>query len=132
MEFFRIIKSKTLDKSIQDELSIANLEIISNEIFIIGEQSMTEAEIGGVWGEFTLTRSVIKGGIRFALVECPNALTWTITTGIPPDPDLIVIHLTINRQKQSESFVQEIEAFLDDQTACLTEYFNRDLLSSAL
>ena len=123
MEFFRIIKVKTQDKRIQNELTIKNLEFISNEIFVIGDQNKAEANIGGIWGEFTLTRNLIRGGLRFALVECPNALTWTITTGIHPDPDAIVIHLTINRQQQNEVFIEEIEAFLDDQSMCLQDYF---------
>ena len=123
MEFFRTIKIKTQDKNIQEELTIENLELISNEIFVIGDQNNTEANIGGVWGEFTLTRSVIKGGLRFALVECPNALAWTITTGLDPDPELIIIHLTINRKQQKESFIEEINAFLDDHSNCLQEHF---------
>ena len=123
MEFFRKIKLKIQSKTIQDMLTIANLEFISTEIFVIGNQNKTEAEIGGIWGEFTLTRAIIRGGLRFALVECPNALTWTITTGINPNPDVIVIHLTINRQEQKESFIEEIEEFLDDQCICLQKYF---------
>jgi len=123
MEFFRIIKVMTQDKIIQDELTIENLELISNEIFVIGDQNETEANIGGLWGEFTLTRALIRGGLRFALVECPNALTWTVTTGIDPDPDVIVIHLTINRHQQKESFIEEIEEFLNDQSICLQQYF---------
>lgn len=125
MEFFRIIKLKTQDKTIQDELTIENLEFISSEIFVIGDQNNTDADIGGIWGEFTLTRALINGGVRFALIECPNALTWTITTGFPPDPDAIVIHLTINRQQQKESFIEEIEEFLNDQKSCLKNYFNK-------
>ena len=125
MEFFRIIKLKTQDKTIQDKLTIDNLEFISNQIFIIGDQNNTRADIGGIWGEFTLTRTLINGGLRFALVECPNALAWTITTGIQPDPDAIVIHLTINRQQQKESFIEEIKEFLNDQSICLQDYFNR-------
>ena len=123
MEYFRFIKIKTQDTIIQNKLTIANLELMSNEIFVIGDQNKTEANIGGVWGEFTLTRTLIRGGLRFALVECPNALTWTITTGINPDPDVIVVHLTINRQQQKESFIEEIEEFLDDHSNCLQQYF---------
>ena len=126
MEFFRIIKIKIQEKTIQDELTIDNLELISNEIFVIGDQNKTEANIGGIWGEFTLTRMLIRGGLRFALLECPNALTWTITTGIQPDPDVIVIHSTINRQQQEDSFIEEIEEFLDDQSICLQQYFKRN------
>jgi hypothetical protein len=124
MEFFRFIKIKAQDETIQNDLTIENLEFISHEIFIIGEHNKTMAHIGGIWGEFTLTRTLIKGGIRFALIECPNALTWSITTGLDPDPELIVIHLTINRQEQKPSFIEEIEAFLDDQSICLQQYFN--------
>ena len=127
MEFFRIIKVKIQDKIIQDKLTIANLESISNELFVIGNQNTTEAEIGSVWGEFTLIRSLIRGGMRFALVECPNALAWTITTGINPDPDVIVIHLTINRKEQTADFIQEIEAFLDDQCSCLEQYLKEKI-----
>jgi len=123
MEFFRFIKIKTQEKTIQNELTIENLELISNEIFIIGDKNKTKANVGGIWGEFTLTRTLIRGGLRFALVECPNALTWTITTGLHPDPEIIVIHLTINRQQQKESFIKEIDGFLDDQSACLKQYF---------
>ena len=126
MEFFRIIEVSTQDKNIQDELTIENLELLTNEIFIIGDQNKTEANIGGIWGEFTLTRTLINGGLRFALTECPNALTWTITTGFHPNPEAIIIHLTINRQQQKESFIEEIEGFLDDQSICLQQYFKGD------
>lgn len=123
MEFFRFIKIKTQEETIQDKLTIENLELISNEIFIIGDQNKTKATIGGIWGEFTLTRTLIKGGLRFALIECPNALAWTITTELHPNPEVIVIHLTINRKQQKESFIEEIKEFLDDQSVCLQQYF---------
>ena len=54
MEFFRIINLKTQDKSIQEKLTIANLESISNELFVIGNQTTTEAQIGGIWEECVL------------------------------------------------------------------------------
>lgn len=127
MEFFRIVKVKTQDKNIQEELTNDKLESISNNIFIIGEQNENEAQIGGIWGEFTLIRSKIRGGLRFALAECPNALAWTITTGFDPAPKNIVIHLTINRLEIKESFIEEIDEFLDDHSTCLEEYFNQNI-----
>ncbi|WP_347921912.1 hypothetical protein [Pontimicrobium sp. SW4] len=123
MEFFRIIKQKTQDKDIQELLTLENLELMSNEIIIISIQNKIEASIGSIWGEFTLTRNEIRGGLRFALLECPNALTWTITTGLQPEPESIVIHLTINRQEQKEIFIEEINEFLDDQSNCLKQIF---------
>ncbi len=124
MEFFRILKVKTNESDIQFKLTLENLNSISNEIFVIGNQNKKEAEIGGIWGEFTLTRSEIKGGLRFALLECPNALAWTITTGYPPDPNSIIIHLTINRQEKESSFIEEVGEFLDDHIDCLNKVFS--------
>ena len=125
MEFFRIIKQKTQDKDIQELLTLENLELMSNEIIIISIQNKIEASIGSIWGEFTLTRSEIRGGLRFTLLECPNALTWTITTGLQPEPESIVIHLTINRQEQKETFIEEINEFLDNQSNCLKQIFEK-------
>jgi hypothetical protein len=123
MEFFRIIKIKTQEITIQKMLTLKNLDSISNDIFVIGDQNKKEALIGGLFGEFTLTRNEIKGGLRFALMECPNALTWTITTGFPPNPESIIIHLTINRQQKEPAFIEDIEEFLDDHSNCLTQFF---------
>lgn len=59
--------------------------------------------IGGMWGEFTLRRDHIMGGARFSMLDCPNALAWTFTTGYPPDRDKLVVHLTINREINAAS-----------------------------
>ena len=123
MEFFRTIKRKTDEVNIQSSLTLKHLDRLSNEIFIIGDQNEKGADIGGIWGEFTLSRSKINGGLRFALTECPNALVWTITTGYPPCHESIVIHLTINRTQKSSEFIEEIEEFLDDQCTCLEQLF---------
>lgn len=123
MEFFRIVQVHTDEQTIQEKLSLDNLELMSNELFIIGDQTSSKANIGGLWGEFTLTRSEIRGGVRFALLECPNALAWTITTGFDPAPESIVIHLTINRQEKEDGFLEEVHEFLDDHASCLLEFF---------
>lgn len=124
MEFFRIIKAKAQESDIQKALTLSNLDSISNEIFVIGDQTRDKASIGGIWGEFTLTRVEISGGLRFALLECPNALSWTVTTGFPPDPNSIVIHLTINRQQQKATFIEEVDEFLDDHKDCLLKIYS--------
>ncbi|UCE93670.1 MAG: hypothetical protein JSV73_12875 [Flavobacteriaceae bacterium] len=125
MEFFRIIKSSTSEESLQNQIKLSNLEEFSTEIFNLEDPGENEASIGGIWGEFTLRRSLINGGIRFELVECPNALCWTITTGCPPAPDSVIIHLTINRLEKNEEFVLEIETFLDDMSKKLKELIAR-------
>jgi len=123
MEFFRIVPVNTNEQTIQEQVTIDHLDAMTSELFVIGEQNKTEADIGGIWGEFTLTRAQIRGGIRFALAECPNALAWTITTGFEPEPSAIVVHLTINRKQKAASFLEEIEDFLDDHSHCLKQFF---------
>ena len=126
MEYFRIVKVKTTEQHIQKYATLSNLEDISTLMFNLEEPSEKEANIGGIWGEFTLSRSKIKGGLRFALLECPNALCWTITTGFPPDRESIIIHLTINRQRKKQIFIDEIIEFLDDHCDCLISFFQND------
>ena len=126
MEYFRIIKIKTTEEHIQISLGLNNLNEISSVIFNLDVPSETKSNIGGIWGEFTLSRSEINGGIRFALLECPNALCWTITTGFPPEPESLVIHLTINRPHTSQDFIEEIEEFLDDHCVHLKAFLSLD------
>ena len=61
---------------------------------------------------FFVERQLIKGGVRFSLPECPNALAWTITTGFEPAPDKVIIHCTINRLEHDEDFIESIELFV--------------------
>ena len=122
MEFFKIVAVNSSEKELRDKLQLKYLERFSNEFFSLDEAQESTVAIGGIWGEFTLSRSLIKGGLRFALDECPNALCWTVTAGYPPARDAVVIHLTINRQQKQEEFLEEIEEFLSDHLTCLEEY----------
>ena len=45
-----------------------------------------------LWGEFNISYDKINGGVRFALLDCPNALSWTITAGFPPEKYKIILH----------------------------------------
>lgn len=124
MEFFRTINSKTDENSIKNMLGFEHLELMSSQLFLLQPKSDYLAEIGSFWGEFTLTRQEIKGGLRFSLLECPNALAWTITTGYEPAPESIVVHLTINRTEKDDEFLEEIKDFLDDHASLLEQVFN--------
>ena len=122
MEFFRTLAFKADEDLLHCCLTNSNLDQFSNLIFPIGETSDGSVEIGGLWGEFTLMRSEIRGGVRFALKECPNALAWTVTAGFPPAPNGVTIHLTINRKRKNGALIQEINEFLDDHHQSLQEF----------
>ena len=113
MEYFSIIKQNTTEQEIQRQMILNNLGEISTDIFCLDEPNEHTANIGGIWGEFTLVRTELKGGVRFVLAECPNALCWTITAGYEPAPEAIVIHMTINRQEIKDEFNEELTEFLE-------------------
>lgn len=123
MEFFRIAEVCTNEQEIQDRLKLQDLESFCESVFPLngGTEVCT---IGGMWGEFTLRRDEIMGGVRFSMLNCPNALAWTITTGYPPEREKVLIHLTINRTRKQDEFIREIHHFLDD----LAEGLRRKLL----
>ena len=123
MEYFKIVDVSTSEKEIQQKLSLANLENFCESIFAQnkGEELCS---IGGMWGDFTLRRDQIMGGVRFSMLDCPNALAWTVTTGYPPAREKVVVHLTINRERKQEEFVEEINLFLEDLQEGLQSYLS--------
>lgn len=123
MEFFKITDVSTSEEQIQKKLVLRELEKFCESIFPL-DDGETICKIGGIWGEFTLRRDPIMGGVRFAMLDCPNALAWTITTGYPPARDKVVIHLTINRERKQDEFIDEIKEFLSDLDSGLKSFFS--------
>ena len=124
MEFFRKIDVSTDQQGIINTGQFKNLDRLSSQLFLLETLNEHQAAIGSLWGEFTLTRQEIKGGLRFSLLECPNALTWTITTGYEPAPDSVMVHLTINRTEKDQEFLEEIKDFVDDHGKHLKQAFD--------
>lgn len=123
MEFFRIINVNTTEEVLQKTFEMTNLASLSTQLLLLEVINDEKAEIGSFWGEFTLCRTIIKGGLRFALSECPNALTWTITTGYEPSPGSVILHLTINRTQKEDEFIEELNEFMDNQVQKIKESF---------
>ena len=124
MEFFTIIEIKTSEEEIKKRITFDNLEDLCTSFFILELADQPHIKkIGGVWGDFSLQRDEIKGGVRFSLLDCPNALAYTLTTGYPPDREKIVMHLTINRMQKAREFMDELNEFMDDWKTGLEENF---------
>jgi hypothetical protein len=123
MEFFRIVNISSSEKDLQDHLVLPALEKFCESIFPLSEGTDV-CLIGGMWGEFTLRLDRIMGGVRFSMLDCPNALAWTVTTGYPPSREKVIVHLTINRERKQEEFVEEINHFLSDLESGLISYLS--------
>lgn len=123
MEFFKIIYINTTEQEIQEKINLSTLNAFLSDMFVLEKTSDYSAHIGSNWGEFTLKYDKINGGVRFYLVECPNAFTWTITTGYPQEMGKIVIHLTINRKEKEQKFIDEINDFIIDWKTGIVKNF---------
>jgi hypothetical protein len=124
MEFFKIIDIETTQEWIHKNITVDNLEKITETNFVI-EKKDKDALIGTLWGEFELSYDKINGGVRFALTSCPNALAWTITTGFPPERNKLIIHATINRTQKPQEFIDEVNDFLSDWELGLKKFFDK-------
>ncbi len=113
MEFFRIIDTTTTQEQIQEKIVP---EVVNDfaETMLFLESNGTNFIGTTLWGDFDISYNKVKGGVRFALLSCPNALCWTITTGYPPEAGKIVLHCTINRTEKEAEFIEEVHEFLDE------------------
>jgi hypothetical protein len=76
---------------------------------VIRVENPDRATVWCTWGEFRIHRQAINGGVRFTMPDCPNAMSWTVTTGFEPDPARTVVHATINRTEHDPDFIESIE-----------------------
>ncbi|WP_018864473.1 hypothetical protein [Thioalkalivibrio sp. ARh3] len=114
MEFFRTLPLRAGTDSLQAELTVPALPRLCPAIDTLVEDAGPDAGVVYcLWGEFRVRRECINGGVRFSLPGCPNALAWTLTTGHPPTPEAVMLHLTINRQEHDPDFVESLEFFAD-------------------
>ncbi|MDO9274854.1 MAG: hypothetical protein Q7T92_04795 [Lutibacter sp.] len=122
MEFFRIIDKQTTEEQLQAKIHPKSIgEFTETMLFL---ENVENNFIGlTLWGEFNISYDKINGGVRFALLDCPNALTWTITAGFPPEKDKIILHCTINRIEKALEFIEEIEEFLAEWEVGLNRTF---------
>lgn len=119
MEFFATADIRASVADLQLRLTIAALPRWCASVSEVLMDEGDRGEIYCVWGQFAVNREEIRDGMRFTLPGCPNALQWTVTTGQPPDPGKVVIHLTINRTEHDPDFVDSNRQFVADWKAGL-------------
>ena len=122
MEFFRIIKKQVSQEIIQDKINPNSIDEFAETMMFLEDNNDNFKGVT-LWGEFIISYDKINGGVRFTLLDCPNALSWTITTGFPPERNNIVLHATINRTQKPEEFIEEIDEFLDEWESGIKSIF---------
>ena len=113
MEFFAEVEKQGVDiEALKDLLRISALPSFCRSIDTVISENHNVGEIYCVWGQFNISREVIRNGIRFALLDCPHAFAWTIT--YHQDRNMLVVHCTIDDQEEDEEFIESIQEFASD------------------
>jgi len=121
MEFFKTINSPATEQELQQQLRVECLPHFCASIYEVIEHEKDQAEISMIWGLFKVRRECIRGGVRFTLPNCLNAVAWTITISPDEDANEITVHCTINRKQQDADFVESLVDFVEDWRKGLSE-----------
>ena len=122
MEYFRILNKQVTEAKLQNNITPEAVDTFAESMLFL-EPVEHYFRSSTLWGEFTISYDKINGGVRFTLLDCPNALSWTITTGYPPAREKIILHCTINRIQKPGNFIEEIKEFLDEWEEGLLKEF---------
>ena len=119
MEFFaEVLNQHTDTEALSDRLTIANLPVYCASIDqVLSQENDAAGEIYCVWGQFKVSRERIRKGVRFALLNCPHALAWTITCHNYGQD--VIVHCTIDKREEEKEFVESIQQFVADWAAGL-------------
>jgi len=113
MEFFEELESQGVEiEAIKDLLRISALPGYCRSIDSVISENHNVGVIYCVWGQFNISREVIRNGVRFALLDCPHALAWTVT--YHEDRNMLVVHCTIDDQEEGKEFIESIQEFVSD------------------
>ena len=70
-----------------------------------------------LWGAFDVSREELRCGARFSLLNCPHALTWTVSYDASAQE--LIVHCTIDKTRVEPDFAESIQLFVDDWAAGL-------------
>lgn len=120
MEFFEEITAADIDiELLQQRLQIATMPDYCESIDKVLSDQGSTGEIYCLWGQFTVSRDAIKNGVRFALLNCPHALAWTVA--FHAQRRQLVVHCTIDDRDEAPEFVETIEMFVAEWAAGLKQ-----------
>lgn len=113
MEIFGKAQVRMVEGDLQRFIDVSNLPEWCAAINEVVSCQGSRGEILTSWGEATIHRELINGGVRFSCPNNPDAMQWSLTAGMDR-PGEVLIHLTTNRSHHSAEDLQRMESIVGD------------------
>ena len=124
MEIFGRALVRISEADIQRHIDVGNLPEWCASIEEVIANQGSRGEIRTAWGEATIHRELINGGVRFSCPNSPHAMQWSITVD-PARPGEVLVHLTTNRTAHEAEVQERLELFVTDWRAGLEDWPQR-------
>ncbi|MEJ2631960.1 MAG: hypothetical protein P8011_09560 [Acidihalobacter sp.] len=120
MEFYarKCIADPGIDR-LHSLLILDNLPKLCASIDSITVNSGHTGDLYCLWGAFEVSREPLRCGARFSLLDCPHALSWTITYNTQQQE--LIVHCTIDKAEVDPDFAESIQLFVDDCSVGMDE-----------
>ena len=106
---------------LKQSLTIKNLPNLCASISTAASRTENEGDLYCLWGSFNVRRDELRNGVRYALVDCPHALAWTVT--LDEAREHVIIHCTIDKTRPDPEFAESIRGFVADWADGVREGF---------
>jgi len=124
MEIFCKAQVRLSEADLQRFIDVANLPEWCASIEAVLSVQGSRADIRTAWGEATVHRELINGGVRFSCPNNPHAMQWTLTAKAATPPE-VLIHLSTNLTNHPTDEQEHIELLVADWRAGLEEWPQR-------
>lgn len=124
MEIYGKAQVRISEGELQRFIDVANLPEWCASIEEVLSSQGSRGEIRTAWGEATIHRELINGGIRFSCPNNPHAMQWSITAD-STRPSEVLIHLTTNCSVHDTQEQDRMELVVTDWRAGLEDWPQR-------
>ncbi len=124
MESYARAQVRIPEGVLQRYIDVGNLPEWCASIEEVLTSQGSRGEIRTSWGEATVHRELINGGVRFSCPNNPHAMQWTITSDAAR-PAEVLLHLTTNRAEHVAEDQERMELLLADWRAGLEDWPQR-------
>ena len=124
MEIFGRAQVRIPEGDLQRFIDVANLPEWCASIEEVLSTQGSRGEVRTTWGEATVHRELINGGVRFSCPNNPHAMQWSITANVAK-PSEVLIHLSTNRSTHEADEMERMELLVTDWRAGLEDWPQR-------